>query len=248
MKTNTSLQVFSSLVRGASHFFAPNRTAIVLGLGFTAISSGVLHGQVVALSTLGQAVAGSADVFVSGSPGNFTYFHAAQTFTTGSAGGTLSSISVSFAAKSFSNNTFSLRLYSNGSGQPGSLIEALSGSAQPSEGVFTYGSGGSTVLDPNTTYWWVVSSSTNGVILRPEYASSPAVDSGTLPGWTIGNRYSGSIFNSTSLPTFTSAGSTPFLSSVSLVGSPIPEPSSYALYCGFAAFAGVALRRRRRAV
>lgn len=222
------------------------RTSLVLGLLFGGV--GALHGEVVALSTLGQSVGGEYMVYVSGSPGNFTYFHAAQTFTTGASGGTLSGISVSFGTQSFSNNTFSLRLYSNGSGQPGGLIETLSGSAQPTDGVFSYASGGSTVLAPNTTYWWVASSSTNGVIFRPQYEASATLDAGTSLGWTVGDRYSGSIRNSTSLPTFASAGATPFLFSVSLVGSPVPEPSSFALLGGLAAFAGAALRRRPRAL
>jgi len=196
------------------------------------------------VSNLAETKTGSGSVYVSGSPGNFTYIYAAETFTTGAAQSTLNSITLNFDAMNFSNTTFSLRLYSSAGAQPGTLIETLSGSTSPSNGTFSYTSAGSTVLSANTTYWWVAASSTNGVIFHPTYTSSTAETSSA--GWTIGNSgYTGSTTTAGVLPTF-SATATPFQFSVTAV-SAVPEPSTYAAIFGALALGAVAVVRRRRA-
>lgn len=215
----------------------------ICSLAVSAFSAANAQAQVTLVSNLDQTTSGSGDVYVSGFGGNFTRFYAAQTFTTGSASATLASIDVSFSQMNFSNTTFSLRLFSNAGSQPGSSIETLSGSTSPSDGVFSYTSSGSTVLAPNTTYWWVASSSTNGVIFHPTFTASQSETSSY--GWTIGNvGYTGSTTSPSSLPTFSSI-STPFQFSVSAV-SAIPEPSTYAALAGLVVLGtAVAIRRRR---
>ena len=80
----------------------------------------------------------------------------ASSFTTGPVASVLDNVTLAIVGGSGSG--FSLALYSDSAGSPGTLINILSGSSSPiTAGQYAYTPGGSTGLSADTTYWIVSS-------------------------------------------------------------------------------------------
>lgn len=211
--------------------------ALILSL-FLAGTRAANAQTIAAVSNLDQSAYASVQVLaISSIP---LYSRLAQSFTTGASAFLLDNITVKIYDGTNSGSGFSVDLYSDLDGQPGSLIETLSGSNQPSSGDYAYTSAGSTTLAADSTYWWVASLSEGGSRSTSLWETNSTAETG-LSGWTIGDghAYSGSStggWSSTSSPL-----------QFSVNGSAVPEPSTYAAFAGLAALGLAAFRRRRRA-
>lgn len=83
----------------------------------------------------------------------------AASFTTGNTATFLAGVSVSLANANGSGGHFTLSLYNDAGGSPGSSLAALSGNSTPtSAGIYTYTNAAPLTLSANTTYWIVASS------------------------------------------------------------------------------------------
>ena len=228
----------------ALHLSAGNRFSFIVQslaaalLCLAAVATG--RAQTVAFSTLGLTGAGyRGPSFASGSG----HEAVAQAFTTGGTAMNLSAITLAFNYNGDFSSGFSLAVYSNNSGAPGTLLETLSGASEPNTTAnYSYTSGASTLLSANTTYWWVASVTPSGT---PSFnillTSSP---SGTNSnGWGIGNAYT-AVQTDTTFGSLSAVGGRSFQFSVETT-SAIPEPSTYAALAG-AAVLGLAIYRRRR--
>ncbi|MGH7993282.1 MAG: choice-of-anchor R domain-containing protein [Limisphaerales bacterium] len=120
---------------------------------------------------------------------------------------------------------FSLSLYSNNSGQPGSSVGVLSGSSNPSvAGNYTYTASGVT-LSASTSYWVVGDAATafpNGSFLWGDTTSPAYTSSG---GWSINNATRDISHDGGS--TWTATGVS--LLRFSVTATAVPEPQSFAL-------------------
>jgi len=120
---------------------------------------------------------GPADGFLTEASNEFW----AQSFTLSASPMTLNSVDVLLAGGGGAPNQFFMDLYSDNSGTPGSLLEALSGPSTPgggSPGTYNYTSGG-WLLSANTTYWIVqgISSGSGFEYWNQENNNSPEVGS-----------------------------------------------------------------------
>lgn len=198
--------------------------------------------QTVVVSNLAEASSGSLGVSSSYDEdfGGASRYSRAGSFTTGSSTQYLDNITL--AINGGSGSGFSLALYSNSSSAPGSLIHALSGSTAPtSAGNYAYIPTATTLLNANTTYWWVASVPyvSAGQNIQFNLKSTGSLAETSSSGWTIGDRR-GQQQNDTTWQTF--GGSVLF--SVSAT-SAIPEPGTYAAFAGLAALGLAAYRRRK---
>ena len=113
----------------------------------------------------------------------------AQAFSTGSNadGYILTSVSVSWRVNS--NSNFTLSIYTDNSGAPGTSLGALTGTSGLNiYGSFEYTSSTGIELDPNTTYFLVLDLA-GAVNIDWAYTSQNAEDSGKASGWSIANKY-----------------------------------------------------------
>ena len=168
-----------------------------------------------------------------------SYLAVANSFTTGSSGTTLSDVSLVIFGSS--GTGFSLALYTDAAGAPGTAVESLSGNATPTTGTYSYTSSGST-LAANTTYWVVAAGPSSGPDYYFNFTTTPSTAETGAAGWTIGNSYS---YSTSPSLTWTPAGSSAIQFSVNTTA--VPEPSSYAALAGVGALMLVASRRRRSA-
>lgn len=210
------------------------RSACASALALLAIT-GSVQAQTVMVSNLGEE-AGGYGAFVNDTIAGDPYvLNVASDFTTGNEAATLDSITLLFDANS-SGSGFVLSLYSAGEGQPGSLLETLSGPDSPGEAnAYTYSSVNATPLEANTTYWWVGSVGNGQFNYRNTYSSA---ETGAA-GWSIGDSSSFSQLNGGA---WESSGGAQVRFSVS-VTSAVPEPGTYAAFAGAAAL-GFAVWRR----
>lgn len=192
----------------------------------------------VMLSNLSGASPGNTSTMNDNSEGSYNLANAGS-FTTGSTGTLLSSITLGLLGGS--GTGFSVGLYSNSSNTPGTLLETLTGETAPTAaGNYTYTSGGSTVLNANTTYWWVASvpSDSNSVQFNLDYSNAgPEI---AQAGWSYGSnsqQQNAGAWNSYDSPTLKFSVTT---------GSAIPEPSTYAALFGLSALGLAAYRRKQR--
>jgi len=135
---------------------------------------------------------------------------------------------------------FTVSLFSDNSGQPGSPIALGTGTGDPSTTeVYTY-TFSSTILQPNTEYWMVASVSSGASSYNAAYVSASDPYAGTwtsTPGWVFSNDQ-GASWNVAIL------GISPQFA-VDATPTVVPEPATYALLLGLPAFALVYFRRRK---
>jgi hypothetical protein len=140
------------------------------------------------ISNLNQPIGSGGDEDV------FSNQIVAISFTTSNTLTTLSAVSVSIVGSNPSGGpfdgslgAFSVALYSNASGSPGSSLVALFGNNYPTNaGIYTYSNTSALVLMTNTTYWIVgYSSNSTGITgYKWKLTSSASLDSDSI--WTLG--------------------------------------------------------------
>ncbi|MCF7688951.1 MAG: PEP-CTERM sorting domain-containing protein [Cephaloticoccus sp.] len=192
-----------------------------------------LSAQTILVSNLGEA--SNSGPISSISPSEWF----ANSFTTGSEQVTLSSVTLALHSGTTATG-FSLQLYSDNAGNPGSSLETLAGTSSPTGGGnFTYTSSGTSLLN-GTTYWLVTSSTVGNV--RP-YGTASHSETGE-PGWLIGDTF---YYTNNSGATWTAGAIGAFFDPLrfSVATAAVPEPSTYAVIAGALVFGCVVLRRRR---
>ena len=138
------------------------------------------------VSNVGQTAAGNANVTATQSQG--------QGFTTGSDSGGYTLGSVELAVSSFSGTAsdITVSIYSESSGDPGTVVHTLTTPASISTPVTTFTAPSDTTLAAGTTYYVVISTTGSGINLSRTNAT--AEDTGGASGWSIADsrRYLGS--------------------------------------------------------
>ena len=146
------------------------------------------------VSNVGQTATGNANVTASQSQG--------QGFTTGSDSGGYTLGSVELAVSSFSGTAsdITVSIYSESSGDPGTVVHTLTTPASISTPVTTFTAPSGTTLAASTTYYVVISTTGSGINLSRTDAT--AEDTGGVSGWSIAD--SGRVFASNAWRTTTS--------------------------------------------
>ena len=138
------------------------------------------------VSNVGQTAAGTANVTATQSQG--------QGFTTGSDSGGYTLGSVELAVSSFTGTAsdITVSIYSESSGNPGTVVHTLTTPASISTPVTTFTAPSGTTLAASTTYYVVISTTGSGINLSRTNAT--AEDTGGVSGWSIADsrRYLGS--------------------------------------------------------
>ena len=129
------------------------------------------------VSNVGQTATGNANVTATQSQ--------AQGFTTGSDSGGYTLGSVELAVSSFSGTAsdITVSIYSESSGDPGTVVHTLTTPASISTPVTTFTAPSGTTLAANTTYYVVISTTGSGINLSRTNAA--AEDTGGASGWSI---------------------------------------------------------------
>jgi hypothetical protein len=166
------------------------------------------------------------------------YDQVVQKFTTGSQSENIGSISVAIGSESDPGSDFTISIYSNSSGQPGSVVSngLLSGAAVPTvNSVNEYDASGLT-LAANTTYFLFFNNTIGQNVL---VQTAQALSTSSTAGWTLGDpeyRYNGHLIwndiGQVGVPLF------------SINAAPVPEPTTLAL-AGLSGL-GLLLFRRRK--
>jgi hypothetical protein len=160
----------------------------------------------------------------------------AGAFTTGSSGATLDS--VTFKLYALSATGFTVGLYADNAGVPGTQLETLSGPSTLSSPInYTYTSAGYT-LAANATYWLVLSTTSGSPVWQ---LSADTSETGAT-GWLIGD--SSLYYVSTPSPHWQSYGPLSLSVSGTLTGAAIPEPGTWAALAGVVALGAAAWWRR----
>ena len=148
------------------------------------------------ISNVGQTAAtGAAQVSTSQSQ--------AQGFTTGSDSGGYTLGSVELAVSSFSGTAsdITVSIYSESSGDPGTVVHTLTTPASISAAVTTFTAPSGATLAASTTYYVVISTTSSGISLSRTDAT--AEDTGGASGWSIADSrrfLGGSGWNTTTNP------------------------------------------------
>lgn len=138
----------------------PSRLVLLLVVAVTTLFTAFSVTAAEVVSNLSQS---SDDTYIADYEGP-----EAQGFTTDNATYQLDSVTIDVVAVEDSSGNLTLRIFSDNSGLPGSMVPngLLSGPGNPSPGLNTYTASGIT-LQPNTTYWIVaqVSSGSGAYVL-----------------------------------------------------------------------------------
>ncbi len=129
------------------------------------------------VSNVGQTSAGTANVTATQSQG--------QGFTTESDSGgyTLGSVELGVSSFSGTASDITVSIYSESSGNPGTLVHTLTTPASISTPVTTFTAPSGTTLAAGTTYYVVISTTGSGINLSRTNAT--AEDTGGVSGWSI---------------------------------------------------------------
>ena len=129
------------------------------------------------VSNVGQTATGNANVTVTQSQG--------QGFTTGSDSGGYTLGSVELAVSSFSGTAsdITVSIYSESSGDPGTVVHTLTTPASISTPVTTFTAPSGATLAAGTTYYVVIS--TTGSEINLSRTNATAEDTGGASGWSI---------------------------------------------------------------
>ena len=152
--------------------------------------------DVTLISNVGQTAAtGAAQVSTSQSQ--------AQGFTTGSDSGGYTLGSVELAVSSFGGTAsdITVSIYSESSGDPGTVVHTLTTPASISAAVTTFTAPSGATLAASTTYYVVISTTSSGISLSRTNAT--AEDTGGVSGWSIADSrrfLGGSGWNTTTNP------------------------------------------------
>ena len=128
-------------------------------------------------------------------------FDHAQMFTTGSNSGgyKLTRVQVDFTVLSGTQPGYTMEIWSDSSGSPGSKLHTLTNPASLSSGIHNFDASGTGIdLDASTAYhvmWNVVSSGSNSVGVRN--TASDDEDDGKAAGWSIADNSRYRAFNGT---------------------------------------------------
>jgi hypothetical protein len=186
-------------------------------------------------TALAQTMVSNLDATVNGTSNTASNQTLANSFTTGASATNLSSVTL-FMANNTGGSGFAVNLYSDGSGAPGSALESLSGPGAPStNGNYNYTSAG-TLLNANSTYWIVATSSVDHF----GWGQTSSTTETSSSGWTIGDVGLASTNGGASWITNTSN-----VQMFSVSTTAIPEPGTYAALAGVVALGFAAWRRRR---
>jgi len=174
-----------------------------------------------------------------GDDNTYNGFAMAQSFTTDANAWTLSAVTLSLANPSATTQgAFGVGIYADNAGSIGSLIDSLTTDnatffTNPYGGIYSFQNilftNNSLTLAANTTYWVGVSNPDTAFYWEGLYSITP------IGVGTYGNGFSGGS---------TLGSSNPF--NVTVTGTSVPEPSTYALM-GLGALALVVAYRRKRA-
>lgn len=158
---------------------------------------------------------------------NFNFWNGSS-FTTGSSSYNLQSATLLFQQLTASPNLF-VRLYSNSSGTPGTLITSFTNPASITTSLAnnTFTLATPYTLAANTTYW-LVSGTTGGGEYYWGYTQS--FNQTGLPGWTIGDGFVFSSDQSASWGTDPTGG--PYQFSLEGTATSVPEPGSVVALLG----------------
>lgn len=216
------------------------KTSVICAVILTVLTSLSVQGQTVFASNLSQAADWTTAGWVGGST---TPFQIAGKFTTGVSAQAISSVSLAMRdASGTTSPTFSVRLFSDSSGQPGAVLATFSGATNPNvEAIYDFTLGSSYTVSANTSYWIVASApgqSSNFDYFRWKALNSDTSSSsfGWVLGTQIGNSNNGGI-------SWEEVGANEPIFAVGAV-SAIPEPSTYAAIFGAAALGLAAWRRK----
>ena len=205
--------------------------AITATFAISVFSLAYAHAQTV-INNTSQSVTGVAPINFSDWNGN--------KFVNDASSRNLQSITLSMGGAADTSGAFQVELHSNSGGLPGGLLGVLTGNGNPATaGLYTYSTGSTITLSPNTTYW-VVAKVTSGLGDYSWNYTSTTTQSGTgtLGGFSESTNQGGSW----------SAENVSFPSMFSVTATAVPEPASYAAMLGIAALGfGVISRRYRRA-
>ena len=129
----------------------------------------------------------------------------ATAFTTGTGTYTLSSVGIVVGTQDPGSPTPAVKIYGDTSGNPGTTLLATmtNPGTITEEAVNVFTAPANTMLSASTPYWVVTSNSadTRGQGFRVSVISNTNLDSGTAPGWSIGNaRWKSNIANTSWTP------------------------------------------------
>ena len=180
-----------------------------------------------------------ADAARAGIPSAYTGLSLAQSFSTGAQSYTFTSAIANMTLAVGSSSDLVAGIYANSSGAPGTLLASLIvPSMTPlAQSNYTFTFGSTLTFNANTTYWFVVGPATSNTNL---------VDATWYRG-TSGTGLATAALNAAG----TSLGSwVPDLGSASLsyqvMGTAVPEPSTYAAMAGVLTLGFAVWHRRRR--
>lgn len=173
-------------------------------------------------------------------PGDEDYAHLGTKFTTGSSQLPLQSITLLLSSNNTAN--FNLSIHENGSSNPGALVlafdsQTLTGANGWTQVTFTY-TGSPVSLNASTQYWLDLTGDNGGSW------STAASGSGYTGTGGVSSSFNGILYMMTWDTSGYLSDSYPAQFAITS-GTPIPEPSSFAIAAGLGVIAYAGFRRRK---
>lgn len=184
---------------------------------------------------------------VGGIPDVFSGQWVAAPFLTGTVSTQLSSVSLYEWTFGAPTGTFSVSVYGDNNGLPGSPLPGggLSGPSMPQgAGLQNYTAAQSLLLSPNTQYWIVASSDNASSVDSYSWPSAPNTSYTSAFGWAFFDHYAGTANHGTTWASFGGIGNGFGPQLLAINGVVVPEPSALVL-AGLGLLALCAARSRR---